>query len=95
MKINGTIEIIWLVIGLLGQFLFFLRFFFQWLITERKKDSVIPVCFWYFSILGGIFLFSYAVWRRDPVFILGQTGGIFIYLRNLYFIRKRYKLTQI
>jgi len=80
------IEILWLGLGFLGQFLFFLRFFFQWLISERKRESVIPVCFWYFSIFGGALLLSYAIYRRDPVFIAGQSLGVFVYARNLYFI---------
>jgi len=81
-----SVEILWIAIGLFGQFLFFLRFFFQWLATERKKQTVIPVHFWYFSIAGGIVLLFYAIYRKDPVFILGQTLGIFIYARNLYFV---------
>ncbi|MCM8832003.1 MAG: lipid-A-disaccharide synthase N-terminal domain-containing protein [Candidatus Omnitrophica bacterium] len=84
-------EIFWVAIGLLGQFLFFLRFFFQWLATEKKKESTIPVSFWYFSIFGGIILFVYACYRKDPVFILGQALGVFIYARNLYFIYKKKK----
>ncbi|MFH1772587.1 MAG: lipid-A-disaccharide synthase N-terminal domain-containing protein [Candidatus Omnitrophota bacterium] len=89
-------EIVWITIGMLGQFLFFLRFFFQWIASERKKESVIPVSFWYFSILGGAILLTYSIWRRDPVFILGQSLGIIIYARNLYFIyrRKRKNLAQ-
>jgi lipid-A-disaccharide synthase-like uncharacterized protein len=83
---NITKEALWISIGVCGQMLFFLRFFFQWLISEKKRESVIPLCFWYFSIFGGIVLLSYAIYRRDPVFILGQAGGVFIYARNLYFI---------
>lgn len=79
-------EILWIALGFLGQFLFFLRFFFQWLTSERKKESVIPVCFWYFSIFGGALLLSYAIYRKDPVFIAGQSLGVFVYARNLYFI---------
>ena len=81
-------ETIWLVIGLAGQACFTSRFLVQWLGSERQKKSVIPLAFWYFSILGGITLLSYAIYRRDPVFILGQSTGLIIYLRNLYFIHK-------
>jgi len=85
-----NIKILWLTLGFLGQFLFFLRFFFQWVISERKKESVIPVCFWYFSIFGGALLLSYAIYRKDPVFIAGQSLGVFVYARNLCLIyRKR------
>lgn len=79
---------VWLVIGFLGQCLFFMRFLVQWIATEKAKKSVIPDLFWYFSLAGGSVLFSYALYRQDPVFILGQGLGIFIYLRNLYFVRK-------
>lgn len=81
-----TSEWIWLGVGFLGQALFFLRFFFQWLQSEREKRSVIPVIFWYFSLAGGVTLLLYAIHRRDPVFIVGQSSGVLIYLRNLYFI---------
>lgn len=82
-------ETIWIGIGFLGQTLFFMRFFVQWLASEKAGRSIIPNAFWYFSLLGGITLFAYALWRQDPVFILGQSTGLFIYARNLYFIRKQ------
>ncbi|MFN3828312.1 MAG: lipid-A-disaccharide synthase N-terminal domain-containing protein [Micavibrio sp.] len=78
----------WLVIGFLGQALFFMRFFVQWLASEKAKKSVIPDLFWYFSLGGGAVLFSYAVYRQDPVFMMGQGLGLFIYLRNIYFVVK-------
>jgi len=78
---------LWLGIGFLGQALFFMRFFIQWLHSERQKRSVIPVAFWYFSLGGGVVLLAYAIHRKDPVFILGQGAGLIIYLRNMYFIR--------
>lgn len=80
-------NVLWMVIGFTGQGLFSARFLVQWISTERKKSSVIPVAFWYLSIAGGLTLLSYAIYRRDPVFILGQATGVFIYLRNLHFIR--------
>ena len=84
---------IWLAIGFLGQALFSARFLVQWLHSERVKRSVFPVAFWYFSIAGGATLLAYAIYRKDPVFILGQGAGLFIYFRNLYFVvheRKNY-----
>jgi len=81
-----TTEQIWLCIGFLGQGLFFMRFFVQWIASERQKKSVIPHAFWYFSLAGGLTLFLYALYRQDPVFIIGQSTGLFIYLRNIYFI---------
>lgn len=79
-------ETVWLGIGFLGQALFSGRFIVQWLKSEMLGKSVIPVAFWYFSIAGGASLLVYAVHRKDPVFIVGQGAGLFIYLRNLYLI---------
>jgi lipid-A-disaccharide synthase-like uncharacterized protein len=78
----------WLVIGFAGQALFTMRFIVQWWSSERQKRSVIPVAFWYFSLAGGATLLGYAIYRQDPVFIVGQAGGLFIYSRNLYFINR-------
>ncbi len=80
--------ILWLIIGFTGQALFSMRFIVQWIYTERLRRSVIPLAFWYFSVAGGITLLAYAIHRRDPVFIVGQGAGLFIYLRNLYFIHR-------
>ena len=79
-------ETIWLGVGFLGQGLFSARFLVQWLKSEMIGKSVIPTAFWYFSIAGGAALFTYALHRKDPVFIVGQGAGLFIYLRNLYFV---------
>jgi lipid-A-disaccharide synthase-like uncharacterized protein len=79
---------LWLAIGFVGQALFSGRFFVQWLASERRKKSVIPRAFWYFSLAGGAVLLAYAIHRRDPVFILGQAAGFFIYARNLWFIHR-------
>jgi len=83
-----TSKTFWLVFGLAGQAAFFMRFFVQWLASEKAKKSTIPISFWYFSIIGGITLLIYAIHQKDPVFILGQATGLFIYLRNLWLIRK-------
>lgn len=88
---SGT-ELIWLAVGFAGQALFATRFIVQWIASERQKRSVIPIAFWYFSAGGGAVLLSYAIWRADPVFILGQCTGLFIYSRNLYFIHKERRL---
>jgi len=76
----------WVLVGLFGQSLFMGRFIVQWIASERVKQSIVPQTFWYFSLGGGIILFIYALHQQDIVFILGQGLGIFIYLRNLYFI---------
>lgn len=86
----------WLIVGFLGQALFSLRFLVQWLASERRRRSVVPTAFWVFSLCGGITLLSYAIYRRDPVFIVGQAGGLLIYSRNLYFIyRERLRPRQL
>jgi lipid-A-disaccharide synthase-like uncharacterized protein len=81
-----TTDQIWLAIGFLGQAFFSARFLIQWIASERRGKSVVPRAFWYFSIGGGMTLLLYALWRRDPVFILGQGAGLFVYARNLYFV---------
>jgi lipid-A-disaccharide synthase-like uncharacterized protein len=73
----------WVIIGFFGQTLFFMRFLIQWLASEKAKKIVIPVAFWYCSLGGGTILLIYAIYRRDPVFIVGQATGLFIYVRNL------------
>ncbi len=80
----------WLyLLGFMGQLLFALRFFVQWVASERKGESVIPVYFWYLSLIGGLILLAYAIVRRDPVFVLGQSTGLFVYTRNLMLIYRR------
>lgn len=85
---NGisTGELIWLGIGFAAQLMFSMRFIIQWLASERARQSVVPEAFWYFSFFGGLMLFTYAIYRVDPVFILGQGMGLAIYSRNIYFI---------
>jgi lipid-A-disaccharide synthase-like uncharacterized protein len=83
----------WIVVGFIGQGLFFSRFFVQWIASERAGKSVVPTAFWYFSLLGGTTLLCYALGRKDPVFVVGQSAGLLIYSRNLYFIRRDPKAT--
>jgi lipid-A-disaccharide synthase-like uncharacterized protein len=80
-------ELAWVGFGLAGQLLFTARFLVQWIASERARRSVVPVAFWYFSMGGGVMLLAYAIYRADPVFILGQIMGVFIYARNLWLIR--------
>ncbi|MBM3317645.1 MAG: lipid-A-disaccharide synthase N-terminal domain-containing protein [Candidatus Eisenbacteria bacterium] len=84
-----TPEAVWLAAGLLAQALFAARFLVQWIASERARESVVPVAFWYLSLAGGAMLLAYAVHRRDPVFILGQSMGLFVYGRNLLLIHRR------
>lgn len=81
----------WIVLGFVAQFMFTGRFLVQWLASEKEGKSVIPIAFWFFSIAGGILLLAYAIYRKDPVFILGQAFGVFVYLRNLFFVLKERK----
>lgn len=76
----------WVVLGFTAQFLFMMRFVVQWIASERAKRSVVPIAFWFFSLGGGTLLFIYALHIQDPVFIAGQGLGLFIYMRNLWFI---------
>jgi lipid-A-disaccharide synthase-like uncharacterized protein len=78
----------WVILGFLGQGLFTARFLVQWIASEKAGRSVIPLAFWFFSLGGGGLLLIYALYRADPVFILGQGLGMFIYARNLMLIRK-------
>jgi len=79
---------VWVVIGFLGQALFTARFAVQWVVSERKRDSVVPPAFWWLSLAGGSVLLAYVVHRRDPVLIVGQAMGVFIYIRNLMLVAK-------
>ncbi len=83
---------LWICFGFVGQLLFGSRFLIQWIASERKKESIIPLAFWYLSIGGSAILLSYAIHRKDPVFILGQCTGLFIYIRNLTLIYKKKKV---
>ena len=85
MEQNG----LWLAVGFAGQALFSARFLVQWLSSERLKRSVVPLAFWYFSVAGGATLLCYAIHRLDPVFIVGQAAGLFIYARNLQLIYRQ------
>ncbi len=89
-SLSGS-EIIFLTIGFFGQGLFASRFIYQWIYSEKKGESVIPIGFWYLSIFGGLSLLTYAIFRKDPVIISGQLFGVLIYARNLYLIYKKNK----
>lgn len=85
-----TTNQMWMGLGFFAQGMFTLRFFIQWLASERRRESHVPLAFWYFSIAGGALLLLYAIHRHDPVFIVGQAVGLLIYFRNLVLIfRKR------
>lgn len=83
---TSRIELIWLVIGFAAQMMFSARFLVQWIASERMRKSIVPEAFWYFSFAGGAMLLSYAIYRQDPVFIMGQAFGLIVYSRNIYFL---------
>lgn len=85
-----TTETIWLGIGFFGQALFFGRWVVQWIASEKKSESQVPVSFWYMSLIGGLITLAYAIYREDPVFIAGQGVGSVVYIRNLMLIRRTY-----
>ncbi len=82
------VEIAWLAVGFAGQATFTARFLVQWIASERRRDSVIPVAFWYLSLAGGLVMLAYATYKRDPVFMTGQSMGVVIYVRNLMLVAK-------
>lgn len=84
----------WLVIGFAAQAVFTARFLTQWVASEKKKDSVVPVAFWWLSLLGGGMLFCYATHKQDPVIMVGQGLGVFIYVRNLMLVEKGKKRAE-
>ena len=79
----------WVALGLFAQALFFMRFLVQWIASERAGESVVPMAFWYFSIGGSLLLLTYAIHKLDPVFIIGQSTGSLIYIRNIVLIRRK------
>jgi lipid-A-disaccharide synthase-like uncharacterized protein len=85
----NTTETVWIVIGFLGQGLFFGRWLVQWIVSERRAESQMPLAFWYLSLVGGLITLAYAIYRRDPVFIAGQSIGALVYIRNLMLIHRR------
>jgi lipid-A-disaccharide synthase-like uncharacterized protein len=84
----SRLDKIWIIIGFLGQGLFFTRWIVQWFQSERQRQSTIPLSFWSFRLIGGLITLAYALYRKDPVFIAGQSVGVLVYLRNLMMIYK-------
>jgi lipid-A-disaccharide synthase-like uncharacterized protein len=75
-------------LGLAGQSMFFLRMAVQWIASERRRESVVPTIYWWFSLAGGLMLLSYFIWRKDAVGVLGQSTGAVVYARNLWLIKR-------
>ncbi|MEP7153752.1 MAG: lipid-A-disaccharide synthase N-terminal domain-containing protein [Nitrospira sp.] len=83
-----TLDTVWLIIGFLGQGVFFMRWVVQWIASEKHAESRVPTAFWYMSLVGGLITLAYAIYRLDPVFIAGQSIGSVVYLRNLMLIHR-------
>lgn len=88
-NITGWANFVWVAVGLGGQIAFFGRMLVQWVVSESRRQSVVPELFWWLSLGGGVCLFTYFVWRVDIVGVLGQSTGIVIYARNLRLITKQ------
>jgi lipid-A-disaccharide synthase-like uncharacterized protein len=95
LSIDSWTEFWWVVLGLTAQLAFSMRFIVQWIASERARRSYVPVAFWYLSIVGGAMLLSYAIYRQDVVFILGQAMGLIVYTRNLVLIHKAKKADRL
>ena len=83
-----TVDLVWLAIGMTAQLMFSARFLVQWYASERAKASVMPVAFWYLSLIGGLTLLAYGIYKIEPVIIMGQSFGVVVYVRNLYLLHK-------
>ena len=90
---NISSEQLWIAFGIAGQLIFGMRFVIQWIVSEKRKESYIPMFFWYLSLAGACVLLTYAIHVRDPVFIFGQTTGFIVYIRNIMLIYKKTRQT--
>jgi lipid-A-disaccharide synthase-like uncharacterized protein len=89
LNITGWGGLIWVAVGFGGQIAFFGRMAIQWVVSEKRRQSVVPESFWWLSLIGGVALFTYFVWRQDLVGVLGQSSGVVIYARNIRLIAKQ------
>jgi len=86
---------LWTAFGTLGAVIFYGRFWVQWIVSERRRQSVVPIAFWYMSAVGSVMVFTYAVHLRNPGMAFGQCFNIVVYSRNLTHIwRERGQLTR-
>ena len=86
--LNEDIPLWLLLFGSMGQVIFTLRFVYQWLYSMKKNESLLPLGFWLISLTGSLIIVAYALYRRDPVLILGQSTGLFVYCRNIYLLER-------
>jgi len=90
--IDSSIGKYMLILGFIGQTVFFSRFLIQWVVSEIKGESIIPMVFWYLSITGSVILLIYALYRKDPVFIAGQSVGFIVYIRNIFLVKRKKRI---
>ena len=86
LNVTSPAGFLWVTLGLLGQLLFTGRMVVQWLVSEKNRRSVVPPAFWWMSLIGATMLLVYFLWRKEPIGVLGQATGWFIYVRNLWLI---------
>lgn len=91
---ENKMEKIFIILGLAGQLMFSARFLVQWIASERRKKSVVPISFWFLSLFGSFLLLIYAIYRKDIVFTLGQLFGFIVYIRNLLIIKNTEKIQK-
>lgn len=89
LNVSSPAGFAWVALGFLGQLLFTGRMLVQWLVSEREKRSVVPLAFWWMSLIGATMLLVYFVWRKEPIGVLGQATGWFVYVRNLWMIHRQ------
>lgn len=93
---NEDIPLLLMIWGVTSQFIFTFRFIFQWIYTERKKESLLPIGFWLISFTGSMMVLSYAIMRKDPVLFIGQVFGFVVYSRNiLLWIRDKKRIENM
>ncbi len=80
---NEAISLFWMVWGTIAQLVFISRFFYQWIYSENRKESLLPLGFWIISTVGSLMIFSYSIIRLDPVLFAAHSLGLFIYMRNI------------
>ena len=85
---QSTSDILWHLFGLLAQAMFFSRWLVQWIMSERAQKSVVPVMFWFLSLLGGIMMLIYVTYLGSPALMIGQAVGLTVYFRNIMLISK-------
>ncbi len=86
---NEAIPLWLLLLGIISQIIFTLRFVYQWLVSEKTKTSQLPVGFWRMSVLGASLILTYAIFRKDPVLFVGHIAGLIIYVRNIFIWKKQ------